>query len=56
MKHTIFKTYGMHSLEEILYQEEVCKEFLSEVNPVSRVEIRRYTKSLRPYIKEIYGV
>ena len=33
MEHTIFKTYGMHSLEEILYQEEVCKEFLSEVNP-----------------------
>lgn len=29
----IFKTYGMYSLEEILYQEEVCKEFLSEVNP-----------------------
>ena len=24
--------------------------------PVSRAEIRRYTKSLRPYIKEIYGV
>ena len=33
MEHTIFKTYGMHSLEEILYQEEVCKEFLSEVSP-----------------------
>lgn len=24
--------------------------------PVSRAEIRKYTKSLRPYIKEIYGV
>ena len=33
-KHTtIWKSYGMYSLEEILYQEEVCKEFLSEVNP-----------------------
>ena len=33
-KHTtIWKSYGMYSLEELLYQEEVCKEFLSEVNP-----------------------
>lgn len=33
-KHTtIWKSYGMYSLEEILYQKEVCKEFLSEVNP-----------------------
>lgn len=30
---TIWKSYGMYSLEELLYQEEVCKEFLSEVNP-----------------------
>ena len=34
MKHTtIWKSYGMYSLEEILYQGEVCKEFLSEVSP-----------------------
>ena len=32
-EHVIWKSYGMYSLEEILYQEEVCKEFLSEVNP-----------------------
>jgi hypothetical protein len=24
--------------------------------PVSRAEIRRYTKSLRPYIKQVYGI
>lgn len=33
-KHTtIWKSYGMFDLEEIEYQEKVCKEFLSEVNP-----------------------
>lgn len=33
-KHiTIWKSYGMLDLEEIEYQEEVCKEFLSEVYP-----------------------
>lgn len=33
-KHTtIWKSYGMYSLEEMSHQEEACKEFLSEVNP-----------------------
>ena len=33
-KHTtIWKSYGMYSLQDILYEEHVCKEFLSEEYP-----------------------
>lgn len=30
---TIWKSYGMYSFKELLYQEKVYKEFLSEGNP-----------------------
>ena len=35
---------------------EVLLDALYNQEPVSREMIRRYTKSLRPYIKEVYGI